>query len=1169
MSRAKGPKTGPGSRGGKGGKGAKVGAGAKGDADKHDPAKPKKARSAYNFYLLKRIAQLKEEGVVEQHRDRFAQAAGEWRDMTFGERIPYEDMAKADKERHQKDLDIATRNLNAALHGTVPKHGQGMCSAIGFPGLKALAANSPHEDVCAVCKEEGDLLCCDFCTSTYHLTCLDPPMLSLPSDDVQWACPACSASIEVAEMSAPQLKPKRERKDGRKRQRTSTAAVAGSSSPRAGADAGGNFTIPKLKKPGKKRNKAAAAAAGEEGEAKLSPRIVKREEEKDELTTAAAVLASSANSANRNRMVKAPQKAEISPRVGLGLTASTDEMSAATLRYPDLSGSRNNDKSPTKAMMSLAVAAASVAANEAAIAAAVAAAAAAPAAAPPPPPKALGLKKLLHQRVQHDEANSNPAFSPKKLLKHRLLAAQQATTTTSSDPAPSPSPPASSPSTGGGGNSYSRGSDDAGSADRYAGQSGERGASGAKWRRSGFAGAYAGDSGRNAGPYGGREARGSDERDRIAAEGELNGRVLADGAGYGRRNGTGGMNDNVGGRSENNRGRHADDGTAEGSGVGGGDRAALDGERRRRAELGGGGYDAGRNGDANANGVHGREASRSGWGAGSSGERNGRFAKGMNNPTDKWTGGGESGRMDAPRHHGFSPAGFEEEGGRRQGRQPQYRGDSYSSGQGDATQQRRDDGGGERRDNSSSGGRGYNNKASALAPPPPPPPPHCWDGGGGGRSSWRPDRPSEGKREPDGRTQLRESAGRGGFTDESRERQRRPRSREGEYANGVPQPGSCSRSVDDERDGRGRPPWGGNALRGGSRSRAADGGGDRERGFSAAGRAGGQHYGSSNGRVGDSAAAVAGGGGRGEGGSYGGAWSDRKRSLERFEGQDWSHGSPKKGVLFERRAEVGLPAGTTCGRTRAEAAAAEAGQTTESLPGIPAPPARVGQGKAAAATRGSAVRRRPSEGLAAAAAAAASRRLAHGEVKGESEVIGGILGAAAQGRPSTAALGTGRRLAGAARKGQRGKTPRAVGGGTTITTDRAAAAAAAGSGRGVGAPSGGIGRLDWRGGVVAAISRSEATTVKETVRVNLLSPRSRAEGAITGGRSEPGGAAQAGTTAMAGTPRPGRDRRVGRKSRGLLAAEQGRRGVRRVVASTRREAGTTRRRGDRARVLAE
>lgn len=60
---------------------------------------------------------------MEHHRDRFAQAAGEWRDMTFSERIPYEDMARADKDRHQKDLDIASRNLNAALLGSVPKHG--------------------------------------------------------------------------------------------------------------------------------------------------------------------------------------------------------------------------------------------------------------------------------------------------------------------------------------------------------------------------------------------------------------------------------------------------------------------------------------------------------------------------------------------------------------------------------------------------------------------------------------------------------------------------------------------------------------------------------------------------------------------------------------------------------------------------------------------------------------------------------------------------------------------------------------------------------------------------------------------------------------------------------------------------------------------------------------
>ena len=56
-----------------------------------------------------------------------------------------------------------------------------MCSAIGFPGLKALDPNSPHDDVCIVCKEEGNLLCCDFCPVTHHLTCLEPPMTTLPS----------------------------------------------------------------------------------------------------------------------------------------------------------------------------------------------------------------------------------------------------------------------------------------------------------------------------------------------------------------------------------------------------------------------------------------------------------------------------------------------------------------------------------------------------------------------------------------------------------------------------------------------------------------------------------------------------------------------------------------------------------------------------------------------------------------------------------------------------------------------------------------------------------------------------------------------------------------------------------------------------------------------------
>lgn len=130
------------------------------------------------------------------------------------------------------------------------------------------------------------------------------------------------------------------------------------------------------------------------------------------------------------RMVKAPMEAKALPRVGLGLMDAPQETLPISGDL-DFGGGMQDRSPPSKAMMSLAVAAASVAASEAATAAAAAAAVAAVAVAPPAPapPKALGLKKLLHQRVQCDEASANPmsAFSPKKLLKHRVLAAQAQT----------------------------------------------------------------------------------------------------------------------------------------------------------------------------------------------------------------------------------------------------------------------------------------------------------------------------------------------------------------------------------------------------------------------------------------------------------------------------------------------------------------------------------------------------------------------------------------------------------------------------------------------------------------------------------------------------------------------------------------------------------------------
>ena len=47
-----------------------------------------------------------------------------------------------------------------------------------------------NEDECGICRQEGDLLCCDGCVSSYHRACLDmEPEQELP--DGKWLCPEC------------------------------------------------------------------------------------------------------------------------------------------------------------------------------------------------------------------------------------------------------------------------------------------------------------------------------------------------------------------------------------------------------------------------------------------------------------------------------------------------------------------------------------------------------------------------------------------------------------------------------------------------------------------------------------------------------------------------------------------------------------------------------------------------------------------------------------------------------------------------------------------------------------------------------------------------------------------------------------------------------------------
>lgn len=47
-----------------------------------------------------------------------------------------------------------------------------------------------HQEFCRLCKDGGELLCCDQCPSAYHTFCLNPPLDTIPDGD--WKCPRCS-----------------------------------------------------------------------------------------------------------------------------------------------------------------------------------------------------------------------------------------------------------------------------------------------------------------------------------------------------------------------------------------------------------------------------------------------------------------------------------------------------------------------------------------------------------------------------------------------------------------------------------------------------------------------------------------------------------------------------------------------------------------------------------------------------------------------------------------------------------------------------------------------------------------------------------------------------------------------------------------------------------------
>ena len=87
-------------------------------------------------------------------------------------------------------------DLSALLPAAVAGGDAAGAAAAGplSPGRAVVCANGGHhhhvdvsEDLCRVCLDGGDLLCCDACPATFHLDCLG--LADLPPGE--WYCPAC------------------------------------------------------------------------------------------------------------------------------------------------------------------------------------------------------------------------------------------------------------------------------------------------------------------------------------------------------------------------------------------------------------------------------------------------------------------------------------------------------------------------------------------------------------------------------------------------------------------------------------------------------------------------------------------------------------------------------------------------------------------------------------------------------------------------------------------------------------------------------------------------------------------------------------------------------------------------------------------------------------------
>jgi len=112
-----------------------------------------------------------------------------------------------DESEHQEYCEVCQQGGEIILCDTCPRayhlvcldpeldeapEGKWSCPhcEVNGPQNQEIDEEDEHMEFCRVCKEGGELLCCDSCPSAYHLICVEPPLEAVPEE--AWTCPRCA-----------------------------------------------------------------------------------------------------------------------------------------------------------------------------------------------------------------------------------------------------------------------------------------------------------------------------------------------------------------------------------------------------------------------------------------------------------------------------------------------------------------------------------------------------------------------------------------------------------------------------------------------------------------------------------------------------------------------------------------------------------------------------------------------------------------------------------------------------------------------------------------------------------------------------------------------------------------------------------------------------------------